>query len=145
MCNVGLNYRDGANGFKKDQSKAVEWIQRSAAEDHATAIANMGIFYFNGSGLTQDKGRGMFEMARAAKKGSEHAAAVAGNWFADGSQFAAGKDNVEAARWFKLSRNCPFKDSVHDVRKTRDKWLRAHGHLEAGEGEEEEEDEEEDE
>ncbi|MBG10252.1 MAG: hypothetical protein CMD92_03710 [Gammaproteobacteria bacterium] len=133
MCEIGLNYRDGTNGFKKDESKAVEWMKMSAAEEHATAVANMAVFYFNGSGVKLDRGRGMFEMARAAKMGSEHAAAVAGFWFAEGAHFAAGKDDVEATRWFKLSRNCAFKDSVKSTRKIRDDWLRRHGHLEGEE------------
>ncbi len=145
MCNVGLNYRDGANGFKKDQSKAVEWIQMSAAKENATAISNMGVFYFNGSGVKQDRGRGMFEMARAAVRGSEHAAAVAGIWFAEGEFFAAGKDDAEAARWFKRSRECAFKDSIDKTRKTRDDWLRLHGFLEEEQEEEEQEEEEEEE
>lgn len=133
MCEIGLNYRDGGNGFKKDLVKAVEWMKMSAAEEHPTAVANMAVFYFNGWGVKLDRGRGMFEMARAAKMGSEHAAAVAGHWFAEGNHFAAGKDAVEATRWFKLSRNCAFKDSVKSTRKIRDDWLRRHGHLEGEE------------
>jgi hypothetical protein len=128
MCAVGLCYREGHNGFKKDQSKAIEWLRKAADLDDSQAVCNMAIFYINGQGLEQDLSRGFFELGRAAVLGSEHAAACAGNYYKTGSRFCSGKDEAAAARWYKVSRNAKTNDSVDDFRKQRDDWLKARGH-----------------
>ena len=128
MCSIGLCYREGHNGFKKDQSKAIDWLKRSAELDDPQAVCNMAIFYINGQGLQQDFPKGFFEMGRAAMLGSEHAAICAGNYYHTGSRFKSGGDAAQAARWYKSSRKATVQDSVDDFRKVRDDWLRKHGH-----------------
>lgn len=128
MCAIGLCYREGHNGFKKDQSKAIEWLRKSADLDDPQAVCNMAIFYINGQGLQQDLSRGFFELGRAAVLGSEHAANCAGNYYRTGSRFCSGRDEAAAARWYKVSRNAKTADSVDEFRKLRDDWLKERGH-----------------
>ena len=134
MCNIGLCYREGHWGFKKDQSKAIEWLQKGAAADEPRSICNMAIFYLNGCGVTKDTVRGMLQMTHAAMLGSEHAASCIGNYYATGSRFTSGKDATEASRWYKFSRKCSCKDSIDDFRFRRDEWLKARGQLEDAPG-----------
>ena len=128
MCSVGLCYREGHNGFKKDQSKAIEWLRKAADRNDPQAVCTMAIFYINGQGLKQDLSKGFFELGRAAVLGSEHAAACAGNYHETGSRFCSGKDHAAAAHWYKLSRKAKTTDSVDEFRKRRDDWLKERGH-----------------
>ena len=134
MSRIGLCYREGHHGFKKNQSKCVEWLGKAADRDDAKAVCNMAIFYLNGQqGVETDVTRGMFELARAAMLGSEHAAICAGNYFANGEKFVAGHNVTEAARWYKASKSNwekrvgGVKDSLPAYRSKRDEWLKTHG------------------
>ena len=71
MSRIGLCYREGHHGFKKNQSKCVEWLQKAADRDDTKAVCNMAVFYLNGQqGVEADVTRGMFELARAAMLGA---------------------------------------------------------------------------
>lgn len=130
---IGFCYRDGSNGFKKNEEKAVEWFSKAAAHEDPMSIVSMGIFYINGSGgLPRDPTRGMVELTRAAMLGSEHGAISIANHLANtdtAEQVKLVKDENEATRWYKFSRLCKTKDTIPAYRKKRDEWLTTRGIL----------------
>ena len=44
QCQMGLFYMNGI-GVARDEDKAVEWLQKAAAQNHAQAQYNLGIYY----------------------------------------------------------------------------------------------------
>ena len=44
QCQMGLFYMNGI-GVDRDEDVAVEWLQRAAAQNHAQAQYNLGIYY----------------------------------------------------------------------------------------------------
>jgi hypothetical protein len=121
---IGFCYRDGTHGFKKDQAKCVEWFQRGAEKDDPMCVVSLAVFYIHGNGVPRDPVRGIIELTRAAMLGSEHGAACLGNHYTSGENGLI-KNESEATRWYKFSRECKTKDTVKDFRERRDTWLKA--------------------
>lgn len=64
---LGLSLQNGLHGFAADRRKAVTWFMLSAQRGNAFAKANLGLCYFNGSGVRKDlaKAREWLEAAVA--------------------------------------------------------------------------------
>ena len=130
MRAIGFCYRDGCDGLKKDEEKAVEWFSKAAAHEDPISISCMGVFYINGTGgLPKDPMRGMVELTRAAMLGSEFGAIMIGNHLANvyvaepARQVNMVQDHNEATRWYKFSNSCEIKDTPQLCREIRDDWL----------------------
>ncbi len=54
QCNLGTCYEHGS-GVAKDEKKAVECFQLSAAQGDADAQCNLGNRYLDGSGVAKDE------------------------------------------------------------------------------------------
>ena len=55
MCNLGVCYRDGSDGYPQDYSKALELWHRAGELGHAEAYGNIGYAYGIGRGVEIDK------------------------------------------------------------------------------------------
>ena len=62
MCNLGVCYRDGSNGYSQDYSKAFELWHRSAELGHAAAHCDIGYAYENSMGVEADKKKAILIM-----------------------------------------------------------------------------------
>jgi TPR repeat protein len=62
-------YEKGTIGTAPDLTKALDWYRKSADQDYAKALNDMGFFYYQGSmGLPQDTGRALEYFERAANQ-----------------------------------------------------------------------------
>jgi TPR repeat protein len=64
MCEVGWMFEKG-NGVAKDNSKAFEWMLKSAQQGYARAQNNIGLYYHRGRGTPVDIRKAMYWLARA--------------------------------------------------------------------------------
>jgi len=65
---IGCDYRDGANGFPQDYTKALELWHRAGELGHSDAYNNIGYVYDNGRGVEVDekKAQHYYELAAMA-------------------------------------------------------------------------------
>ena len=77
--NRGIDYRDGANGFPQDHTKAFELWHRAGELGHANAYVNIGYGYYNGEGVGIDKKKAKHYLELAAMKGDAEARYNLGN------------------------------------------------------------------
>jgi TPR repeat protein len=64
----GMSYLVGNGSQESDESAAVNWVKKAADKGFAAAEHQLGLFYLNGRGLTQDQDRAYYWIARAADK-----------------------------------------------------------------------------
>lgn len=60
-------------GFVKDPQKALEWLLKAAEKNHADAMRNLGIKYYNGDGVKENKNKAKEWLLKAEKAGSKDA------------------------------------------------------------------------
>ncbi len=69
---MGLSYYHGSGEFR-DDSRAVEWFQKAAAQDHGYAMYTLGLMHDLGRGVKRSHGEAMLWYRRAAYKGVQQA------------------------------------------------------------------------
>jgi len=123
MHHIGFAYRDGSHGVTKDEAVAAEWFDKSALYGSATGGSALGVMYLEGQGVVRCPVRGHIELARAAMRGSEHAAiCLARNMYA--GHYMRGEGDTEQAKWwYNLSAKCQHQDSDESARTERAEWL----------------------
>lgn len=69
---LGTAYSEG-KAMPRNDAKAREWLEKSAAQNNAAAQFNLGVHYSKGEGVPQDfsKARAWFEKAAAQKNDEE--------------------------------------------------------------------------
>ena len=60
-------------GTAKDYTKAIYWLEKSAAQNFSGAYNNLGICYSNGYGVAQDKYKALEYYQKAADLGNKKA------------------------------------------------------------------------
>jgi tetratricopeptide (TPR) repeat protein len=68
--NVGIDYRDGTNGYPQDYTKALELFHRASKLGHFESYCNIGCAYDYGEGVEIDKKKSKHFFELAAKGGS---------------------------------------------------------------------------
>ncbi len=126
MRSMGFYYRDGAEGLKINDRKAMAWWKKAAEKNDPSSIVSIGAYHVNGVGVPKDPARGMIDLARAAMLGSEHGACCLGNHFASGEGLVAA-DPHEAMFWYKFSEKTKLLDTHEKNRERRDEYLKRHG------------------
>lgn len=66
---LGINYRDGTNGFVQDFGRAYHWFSEAAKKGSGTAEAELGNLLFRGQGRPVDKAAAYARFLRAAELG----------------------------------------------------------------------------
>lgn len=109
---IGYLLLTGHSGEARPED-AVNWFEKSAAQDHAPAQFQLGLMHKHGRGTPQDKATAQIWFKRAAENGNVmamHALAVS---YSEG---AAGPPNYgAAATWFERAANHGVKDSQFNI------------------------------
>jgi TPR repeat protein len=69
---VGVMYERGLE-VEKNQTKALQWYEKSAAQGHMDAQYNAAIMYISGRGVEANESVAMMRLAQAAKQGDKDA------------------------------------------------------------------------
>ena len=72
---IGFIYAEG-RGVTKDDAKAVEWYQKSAAQGNACGQCNLGLMYADGRGVLEDDATAVEWLKKSAVQGNENAIAA---------------------------------------------------------------------
>ena len=125
MRKLGVSYRKGTRGLKKDLTQSFMWLKRAADLKDAYALRTCGIAYLKGEGVEQSNIRGCSVLSVAAGMGSEHACGILGRLNAEGC-FGFDKNPQEATRWYREMQKCAFRTSPETTRERAAAWLREH-------------------
>ena len=125
MCDLGVAYRDGKRGLKKDLTQAFTWFKRAADLKDVYGLAECGIAYLNGDGVERSSTRGIAMISVAATLGSEHACGLLGQANAEGL-WGFDKDPHEATRLYREMQKCTCRNSNEEYRERAAAWLREH-------------------
>ena len=125
MGDLGILYRDGTRGLKRDFTQSFMWFKRAADLKEVNALTECAIAYLNGEGVERSYIRACSMLSVAAGMGSEHACGLLGEANADGC-FGFDKNPQEATRWYREMQKCGTLDSVEVTRTVAAAWLREH-------------------
>jgi len=92
---VGLMYLNGNDGFPKDQEKALQWLNKAAAQDHTNAQFEMGMMYYKPGGENNETAQSL--LLKAADKGHTNAQYFLATIYSQNQQFE------EAAKWLDMA------------------------------------------
>jgi len=112
---LGLNYC-GKNGVAPDFERAVHWLRKAAAQDHAQAQVHLAAMLAGGQGIPQDAAAALSWTRRAAEGGEAGAQHDLGSRYyrssLDPFQMDATESRTEAYKWFQLAEAQGFKGSA---------------------------------
>ena len=100
QCNLGIMYARG-RGVPKDESKAVEWLQKAAVHGIAVAQSELGAVYIyaEGRGVSKDEPKAVEWLQKAAAQGDDYALYMLGVMYAEGRGVA--KDKAKAVELWR--------------------------------------------
>ena len=123
MYELGAAYHHGGKGFDQNLALAVEWYGKSRDTGDLSGTAALGQCYAESLGVRQCKVRASMLLGIAADQGSQAAAYLLGNYFADGSH-GFPQDFELARSWYTKVVSAKEVDiGVEDVLKVA-RWLR---------------------
>ena len=125
MRNLGVMYRDGLRGLKKDFTQAFMWFKRAADLKDVSCLTGCGVLYLQGRGVERSSSRGLIMMGAAATMGSEHACGILG-LANEAGLHGVDKNPQEATRWYREMQKCDRRDSVEVIREKAATWLSEH-------------------
>jgi TPR repeat protein len=105
---LGLAYRDGRYGLKKDAGAAARWLDRAAQAGDAYASALLGDAYAKGTGVAKDEGTAEHWWRLAADAGNAHGATQLG--LALDARAVTASDHDQAHAW--LERGAALGDAT---------------------------------
>jgi TPR repeat protein len=98
--NIGIMYLDG-KGVQRNNTEALRWIARSAANGSSSGQNNLGGLYRDGKGVTRDFAKAFAFFAASAAQGN------AGGQLNLGLMYGMGQgtrvDNIRAFMWFDIA------------------------------------------
>jgi TPR repeat protein len=95
---VGLSY-DKGKGVTEDDVKAVEWYRKSAAQNFAKALYQLGKCYKDGEGVAKDEKKAVELFLKAAKQDNADAQYQLAKCYLKGQ--GVPKDEAKAKAWLK--------------------------------------------
>jgi TPR repeat protein len=105
MCYLGLFYKAGAKGLRRDDEQAVRWLRRAAASGDGMAMYHLGLYYDKGdAGLPQAGVEALNWYLKAANAGSTSAMNNIGYLYEYGA-CGVTRDNSEARNWYAKAAN----------------------------------------
>lgn len=107
---LGTWHCHGEHGLAADNAAGFRWLKRAADLHHVGGMAVAGFMLANGKGVARNETHGVALTTRAAEMGSDFAAFVLGELFANGEN-GLPQDNVQATYWLSkaISGSCPLK------------------------------------
>lgn len=97
---VGLKYQNG-EGVEKDNTKAVDWYQKSAEQGNSDAQANLGAMYQYGFGVEKSDSEALSWFRKSADQGNSSGQNLLGVMYFMGAGIQ--KNDSEAVSWFRKS------------------------------------------
>jgi hypothetical protein len=91
---------------QKDYSSAAKWFQKAAEQGYADAQLRLGLQYYSGQGVTEDKAKGLEWIRKAAEQGYARA------------QFHMGhhsNDDAKAVEWFRKAASQGDTDAQYEL------------------------------
>jgi hypothetical protein len=125
MCDLGVAYRDGKRGLKKDLTQAFTWFKRAADLKDVYGLAACGVAYIDGKGVERSNIRGLIMLGWAAALGSEAACGILGQANAEGL-WGLDKNPLEATRLYREMQKCACRAADDETREQAAAWLREH-------------------
>ena len=125
MLWLGIVYRDGKRGLKRDYTQAFTWFKRAADLKEVNSLVSCGVAYLTGRGVERSATRAVSMMSMAAALGSEHACCILGEINAKGLH-GFDKDPQEATRWYREMQKCGTRNASEAMREQAAAWLREH-------------------
>ncbi|MBS0287177.1 MAG: sel1 repeat family protein, partial [Proteobacteria bacterium] len=100
----------------KDYGVAVGYFRKAAENNYALAQYNIGLMYYNGWGVTEDRGLALKWFERAAKHHeSEYAQYLMGEMYAEG--LGIQKDRSQAYAWMRISADHRLENMEQELTK----------------------------
>jgi TPR repeat protein len=96
---IGMVYRTGESGFKKNVKKAVHWYLKAADQGHSIAQYEIGNMYYYAEGVSKDVVEAAKWYRKAAKQGIVTAQFNIGYMYAEGEGIS--QDIGEALKWYR--------------------------------------------
>ncbi|EJK71299.1 hypothetical protein THAOC_07280 [Thalassiosira oceanica] len=118
MVFLGNLYKNGSCGLEKNVPRAMKLWTEAAELGSTTAHADMGIAYYNGWGVAQDKAKGMCCWESAAMQGHATTRHTLGIFEFDGGNYD------RAVRHLLISAKMGLKESLNEI-----KELFVNGHI----------------
>jgi hypothetical protein len=113
--NTEAQFRLGVYYFRnKDSDNGVKWMRKSADQGYADAQNALGVRFYYGTGVTQDKAEGEKYLRKAAEQGHKQAEGNLCNCYDDKLNFQEGADKTPPVI-------VPFKASKEDMDEAK-KW-----------------------
>ena len=95
-------YREGSNGFPKDDALRFKWASKAAERGHAWSKVECGICYFHGIGTAQDQFCALAMFIGPARDNNDPIAQIYMGLLNNGENGFPKRDDV-AAEWFRKS------------------------------------------
>jgi|SaaInlV_125m_DNA_1040241.scaffolds.fasta_scaffold01526_2 uncharacterized protein len=112
---LGVAYRNGKGGVKKDFEQAFIWLSKAAALRDVTSLTACGVAYLFGMGVERSISRGLSIIGVAAGMGSEQACGILGHANEEG-KYGFDKNQEEALRWYREMQMCVARDACEKMR-----------------------------
>ena len=101
--------------------EAAKWYNKAADQGYAYAQVNLGLMYYNGEGVLQNKKEAVKWYRKAAEQGFALAQNGLGNMYSNGAK-ASLKTIRQAVKWFRLAADQGCTSAIQpwaDVRQWR--------------------------
>ena len=98
---MGVAYGHGKYGLKKNEKRAVQYYEKSAALGHAEAQYNLGSCFRSGTGAKMDKKKALKYFTQSSEQGNAEAHNTCGIMHYQGE--GVERDVEEALRYFELA------------------------------------------
>jgi len=111
-----VGFKLACEGTANSFSQAGQWYQKAAEQGHALAQFNLGVMYFRGQGLAQDRKMASIWINRSAERGDPAAQYMLGmnhnRLSLDQLPAAAIESRIEAFKWLQLAAAQGYGDAT---------------------------------
>ena len=112
---LGIKYLEGIQGFDKNVAEGVRYIRMAAEGGYVEAKFSLGIFYYEGEGVSQDYNIALDWLRQAADEGYAPAQYMMGRMYYHGE--GVDKDYKEALIWFKKAADQGYDEAQYRLGK----------------------------
>lgn len=115
QSDMGDSYYFGEpwSGFELDFTQAVKWYRRAAGQNHAHAQYQLGVCYYYGEGVEQDRAEAVKWLRRSAEQNHSRGALLLGESYFFGG--GVDQDHVEAVKWWRKAARKNLPDAQFNL------------------------------
>lgn len=116
QAQFALAFSFAAGPAPQDYTRALEWYQKAADQNHRLAQFNLGQMFAHGQGMPKSDSMALMWIRRAADGGDAGAQYNMGDRYArscsHGSEMDAAESRIEAYKWFTLAAAQDYRDAL---------------------------------